>query len=92
MENKTDNELIEDFYVSQGGKPAIKSDIEFYSSSWDMIMPVVGKIRDTLQDNSLYDKAKHLWEIICISLSTAELKCVNLAVVQFIKWYNDHGK
>jgi hypothetical protein len=44
MENKTENELIEAFYVAQGGKPSNAADIDFYQSDWNMLMSVVEKI------------------------------------------------
>jgi hypothetical protein len=39
-----DSELIEEFWVSQGGKPHLAADIWFYESDWNMLMPVVEKI------------------------------------------------
>ncbi len=47
---KTDNELINEWYASQGGKPALEADISFYESSWDMLMPVVEKIESLQMD------------------------------------------
>jgi hypothetical protein len=38
---KTDNELIEDFYVSMGGKPTLKEDLSFYESDYNMLMDVL---------------------------------------------------
>jgi hypothetical protein len=87
MEVKEGNEVIEAFYVEQGGKPNLKEDLWFYESSWDMLMPVVKKIRDLLQDNELYEKAKDHWEFITVALSTAEVKAAQIAVFQFITWY-----
>lgn len=46
-EVKSDNELIEEFYISQGGKPHVPADLCFYESDWNMIMPVVEKIAET---------------------------------------------
>lgn len=43
-EVKSDNELIEEFYISQGGKPHDPADLCFYESDWNMLMPVVEKI------------------------------------------------
>ena len=40
----TENELIEKFYVSQGGKSHPLEDIYYYESDWNMLMPVVEKI------------------------------------------------
>lgn len=61
-----------------------------FSTSWDALMPVVAKIRALLQDNKLYEAGKDLWDFICVALSTAEIKAVNIAVIQFIKWYYDY--
>lgn len=44
-ETKTDNELIDAFYVSQGGKPSMKEDLWFYESDFGMLMNVVEKVQ-----------------------------------------------
>lgn len=87
---KTDNHLIEEFWVSQGGRAHMEPDIHFYESDWQMLMPVVEKIRGLLEDNRLYTKlnGKKYWEVIEVALSTVSIKAVYIAVTQFIKWYN----
>lgn len=40
-----ENKIIEKFWVEQGGKPHMEADISFYESSWDMLMPVVEKMK-----------------------------------------------
>lgn len=98
MENKTENELIEDFYVSQGGKPSIKADIEFYSSSWDMLMPVCRKIITSnpirIQKNGVYsitDWINAQREMKKGAITFSIRRCYS-GVLEFIKWYNNHGK
>jgi hypothetical protein len=93
----TDNELIEEFYVSHGGKPSVKADIYFYSSNWDMLMSVVDKI-ETLDDwyainvdrSSVY---VHIYQGHCDSFNrmdygNSKIQTVFAAVVHFIIWHN----
>src|SRR3972149_7703472 len=39
------DKLIEEFWISQGGKANMKEDLWFYQSDWNMLMPVVEKIQ-----------------------------------------------
>lgn len=94
---KTDNEKIEAFYVSLGGKPSLKEDLWFYESDWNMLMPVVEKIKQ-LRDFDTVTDGKHnrdpyfatrVADLLGI-LTTVDIKVVHLAVVAFIDWYNNN--
>jgi hypothetical protein len=69
------NELIEKFWIEQGGKPHDPADLWFYESDWGMLMPVVEKINkmknfavninfDHNGVNSIYECSieKNFWE------------------------------
>lgn len=98
-EVKSDNELIEEFYISQGGKPHVPADLCFYESDWNMLMPVVEKI------NSIDKTEVSIYPSHCIISvdGTAQagahdftvgnlFKIVRLSVVNYIKWYNSQPK
>lgn len=88
----TYNELIEAFYVQQGGKPHMAADLLFYESSWDMLMPVIQKIVDLgLSDTSSDAVVKRVLEFSDISI-ICPLTGVYEHVVTFIKWYKEHKK
>lgn len=86
-EELTDNQLIENFYVSHGGKPTLEADIPFYESDWNMLHPVIDKIAD-------------LWEPLSPMTASVEnvtsrpiachIQQAHKEVVNFIKWYNSH--
>jgi hypothetical protein len=91
-----DNELIEKFWVQQGGKPHWPPDIVFYESNWNMLMPVVEKIAEMHSNSFNYDPeliAKGIFpedndylDVITLPVST-KIEIVYKAVVGFIKWY-----
>lgn len=54
-----------------------------YNSSWDWLMPVVGKIEKT---PNIYDIEEFL--LIRDELCTARIETIYDSVVEFIKWYN----
>ena len=93
-ETLTDNELIEEFFVSHGGGPIIvKADVDFYQASWDMLMPVVGKMFSLWQPasegfqksvNLKLDKFRREVPI------GSHIQQVHKEVIVFIKWYNQH--
>jgi hypothetical protein len=84
MEN---NELIEGFWISQGGKPHDPADLWFYESSWDMLMPVVEKI-DSLHNNHPFEVAE-----FCNGYQiSAKINIIYQAVIEFIKWHNQNNK
>lgn len=93
---KTDNELIEEFYVSQSGKPHLQEDIWFYESDWNMLMALVKQIHK-LNDESgneliaKYDEVSHDVDIFRLSIA-APKSVVHKGVVEFIKWYNQQSK
>lgn len=87
MEVKNENELIEAFFVSQGGKPSLPADIDFYSSDWNMLMPVVEKIRPLWQKSQ-----EELVADLMVALFTADIHKAHQSVVAFIKWYNSTPK
>lgn len=61
-----------------------------YHSSWDWLIPVVGKIRDvaTFKD----DRCIELFTTISKYLLMIQIKDVYKYCVEFIKWYNDNKK
>lgn len=94
----TDNELINVWYARQGGKPVLQADISFYESSWDMLMPIVEKIKTILQ-NLQDSRPQHtacygdLIEVdIHCALHEVNISMVHKAVVEFIKWHNEQPK
>lgn len=84
---KTDNELIEDFWISKGGNPHDPADLWFYESDWSMLMPVVFKAKAT-PHSANYGS----WNILNMYLIAIDLKNVYAELVEFIKWYNSHEK
>lgn len=90
---KTDNELIDDFYVEHGGEKTLAADLSFYESDWNLLMDVVEKIRN--MDPSLFNyNVKEMTEfrmwisqIQALSIFTPIDK-VYAVLVNFIKWYN----
>lgn len=96
--DKTDNHLIEEFYVSQGGKPTLEADLSFYESSWDWLMPVVEKI-DSLDDGKYIVIIDPMITIISENGEAVVNECQAFdgrikntygAVVEFVKWYNQN--
>lgn len=92
------NKLIEVFWISQGGKPNLESDLSFFESSFDMLIPVVEKIENmgciveiwlSLGKGCRIAKVSKYqsWQTTMESNST--IKAVWLAVVEFIQWYNN---
>lgn len=86
----TDNELIDDFYASHGGKPTMKEDIWFYESSWDMLIPVWYKFRD-IKFRDEFVKTLHINYCARISnkLAWEDITSCYKQLVIVIKWYND---
>ena len=90
MSNLTDhqdkNKLIEDFFVTHGGRPNMIEDLSFYESSWDILMPVVYKIHDVTPEKVREINSEGL-AIFELALTTP-IGDVHQAVVEFIEWYN----
>ncbi len=61
----------------------LSAPIAKYHSSWDWLMPVVEKI-DSMRDEERF-------KVTALFLGTS-IKDVHAAVVDYIKWYNDHQK
>lgn len=91
---KTDNELIEEFYVSQGGKPSLPADIDFYSSDWNMLVPVVEKINTldfperSFTTRFILEDRKCTFYYFSFISEESLIDAVYTVVVEFIKWYN----
>ena len=90
MEN--DNELIEAFWISQGGKAHMKPDLWFYESDWNMLMPVVEKMFSLWQGTGEEGFQKrlnlrlHRFTRECPISSPVQQ--VYTKLIAFIKWYN----
>lgn len=103
-QEKDPNELIEAFWISQGGKAHMAADIHFYESDRGMLHPVLDLI------DGLYIKAfppgdefirrilAHeepldgpYMDVVAMPITTP-IKEVHEAVVEFIKWYNTQPK
>jgi hypothetical protein len=95
MENN--NKLIAEFmgfqYTSIGWYDAeesldLKGDNTFdelkFDTDWNWLMPVVKKCREESNDEDSY------WEAIYYSLVDLDIDNVYIAVVEFIKWYNEN--
>ena len=94
------NELIEAFWIEQGGKPHLKEDISFYESDWNMLMPVVEKWNSLSQrkqdelpnyldlDNS---EGWRAWSYRYVDLTT-DINYVRDYLIENIKWYNANKK
>lgn len=88
-----DNQLIEAFYISRGGKPHDPADIWFYESSWDMIMSVVDKIKEIYNNEILSTKTSEILKQSIFQCGImAPKKRVYLSIIDFIKWYNQNYK
>lgn len=85
---KTNCELIEEFYISQGGKPHMKEDISFYESDWNMLMPVTKYIFDSDFLND-FDEWKSRVKQIVNSFECIDIQITFEKVINFIKWYNE---
>ena len=83
-----ENELIEAFWISQGGKPNDPADLWFYESSWDMLMPVVEKINKLDDQIHLSIRGIELIRTIRKYVSMVQIKDAHLYIVEFIKWHN----
>lgn len=94
----TDNELIAEFMGLDSFKDSLASlhqgkinvDVDVYEqaqyhTSWDWLMPVVGKIEQT---PNVYDIEEFL--LIRDELCTARIETIYDSVVEFIKWYNEN--
>jgi len=46
----SDDELIEQFWISFGNKPHMKEDLWFYSSEWSMLMPLIELVESIHDD------------------------------------------
>jgi hypothetical protein len=55
-----------------------------YHTDWNWLMPVVKKCREESNDEDSY------WEAIYYSLVDLDIDNVYIAVVEFIKWYNEN--
>lgn len=90
--DKTDNELIDDFYAEQGGMRALKEDLSFYESDWNMLIPVVQKAIGftILVNNSIapWIKATHRLKK---SLINVDQKDIYNGLISYIKWYNSQN-
>lgn len=60
-----------------------------FHKSWDWIMPVIEKLRNT--DPTRTTQGSMLWQNIIAALTTTRIEQVHKAVVEFIKWYNTPG-
>lgn len=87
---KTENELIEDFWISQGGKPHWKPDLSFYESSWDMLMPVVEKIESIYKQGKLFQCPQYQ-RIRGVKITDVTITELHALIVDFIKWYNSQN-
>ena len=83
-----DNELIFEFMGGIKVDDVWHDDDEFddykYHYSWSWLMPVVGKISETVAGGITYD--------IKDTLMIANIDATYKAVVEFIKWYNERKK
>ena len=104
MNTTENNKLIAEFMgmvlsniVSKEGKRWIKkglfqpdyltSELQ-YNSSWDWLMPVVEKIRDS-EEARLYRNGKLLTMNIFEAIQYSGIEETYEAVVEFIKWHNE---
>lgn len=94
MTNKaelSDNELIYAFYVEQGGKKTLTSDLSFYENDWNMLMRVVEKCYANCHFKQI-DRAEQIRKALMgyghpEKISIQE---VRKEVVDFIKWFNEN--
>jgi len=70
----------EGLYFEQG---YMTSELKF-DTDWNWLMPVVKKCREESNDEDSY------WEAIYYSLVDLDIDNVYIAVVEFIKWYNEN--
>ncbi len=93
----TDNELIERFYVSQGGKPNMAEDLWFYESDWNMLMRVIDKFMSIPPETFNYNGRamtqlrQRKNEIKAISIYSNIME-VYIPLLGSIKWYNEQPK
>lgn len=97
---KSENELIDEFYVNHGGKPCLSADLSFYESSWDVLMPVVEKIQslDYIEKHSddyfrfgSNSESKLYWcEFGRFRFTSTDslIEAFYTVVSEFIKWHN----
>lgn len=92
MDDKTDNELIEAFWIWAGGKMHMRADIHLYESDWNMIMNVVEKIEILGYRVDVY---KHGCEINTEEIIRFEvlskIEACYKAIVEFIRWFNSQS-
>ncbi len=55
-----------------------------YHTDWNWLMEVIKKCREKSNDEDSY------WEAIYYSLADLDIDNVYIAVVEFIKWYNEN--
>lgn len=100
-------ELIEAFWIEQGGKAHMKEDLSFYSASWDFLMPVwckacdwytheFGLLTSTFEISSLsvVIKAKYqsAFKMAIPTFGNVDISKIYTVLVAFIKWYNENKK
>lgn len=91
-DNIQDNEIIEAFWVSQGGKPNLKEDLCFYKNDWGMLMPVVEKIENVTGSRIKIQGVECEISIVDyydLQIERSKIRAVYKAVVEFIKWRNE---
>jgi hypothetical protein len=89
---KTDNEIIESFWVSQGGKPNMQEDIWFYESDWNMLLPVCKKWGEIKIDTNSKDCRRYTSLSDDLDNSIVNYYDVRMTfnqLVKNVKWYNE---
>lgn len=91
----SDNELIAEFMGKTGltrvHRDKIVPYVPDYDSLWDLLMPVVEKIREKYAASDHHKSINTAVDDLRTPLLFTTIKATHQAVVEFIKWYNSQN-
>ena len=79
------------YYENGRGNVRQISDL-YYERSWNLLMPVVSKIRERYDPNKgIHNQLEsNLFQDLCLNLPEVNIEKTHSDVVKIIQWYNDN--